>query len=163
MKKSYVIVPAVLLAVFLVFQQDFQRKRNQREKIQAAELAAVRAAEAEERDRLAREAADRTQQAVEERARKEREREEAKRRDFTSALERLNAAADAHAAAVDDLERQVAAAEQRASELRARQARAEEGAFELARQVELQRIDRRTAELEIQRATKLIFSRLLEQ
>src|SRR5688572_32603660 len=119
MNKSYIIVPAVLLAVFLVFQQDFQRKRSQRLKIEAAELAALRAEEADKRARLAREAADRTQQATAERDRKAREQAEAKRRDFTTALERLNAATDAHAAAVDDLERQVVASEQQVTHLRA--------------------------------------------
>ena len=161
--KSYFIVPAILLAGFLVFQIDFQRKREHLQRIVAAEAAAARQADdaaRAERQHLA--AADAARRA-EERAQREREREEAKRQEFDALLARIAGQASLHEKRAAALAASVFAAEQRLAVLRTQKEQTNREAFDLARSVELQRIDRRNAEIELQRMTRMLLAHVLHE
>ncbi len=162
MNKYYLIVPSALLAVFLVFERSFNRERTAAETIRAAEVATAKAAEeirlAELREKTADEARSRTAQ----REMEERDRAEKKRRDAEGALLAIESEATKHAAEAARLARETEALDRQLTDLRAQKQRAHEAAFALERQVEQGRIDRRNADLEIQRTTKMVAARLLE-
>ena len=160
--KVYIIVPCVLMAVFLVFELDFAKKRKEREAFVAAQLAAEKVEQEALRQQRQREAAEDTTRRNEERARREREREEAKRRDFEAMVAKAAADATAHAAIAEKLERDVAIAERELSDLRTGRDQMERDTFELAQRVERQRIERRSAEIDLQRTTQMVLARLLE-
>ena len=162
MNKYYAIIPCVLLAVFLVFQRDFQKRRNEEEKARTAGAALAQAARDDLRAKQKQKAEDDMRRRNEERETQERERAEKKRRDYETALQKIQTEADAHAAGVRQLAQESASLEQELAALRAQKRQTESAAFELARKVEEHRVERRTAEIEIQRTTKMVAARLAE-
>lgn len=160
MNRCYVIVPGALLSAFVLFEQDFAHRRKEEERAQAlATAAAQQAADAAraERERLA---AEEARKRGEERERTERERADKKRRDHDALIASLRTHADQRTAEADTLSGELAELTTQLADLRSRRERSEHEVFELARRVELQRIDRRSAELETQRATTLLATRL---
>jgi len=157
MKKwMYVISVGSMLAIFLVFYFSATKAHEEKEKQRIAmqkeaeakknaEKALIEAkarADAEKRQADAKAAADA----------KEAERIakwEAVGRDIQEATDKHKADADRYAKRAAELELQL-------TDLRANKERLNREAFELAKQVELGKINRRTAELEIQRITAMI-------
>lgn len=162
MNKYYLIVPAVLLAGFVGIERRFERQRAEEE---TARTAAARAAKIEEdRIRTERQAAAATelQQKNAERERQERERQEKKRLGLETALAHLQQQTATHeteaAKLAVDLERMAT----ELGELRKKRTEVDDEAFTLSREVTLQRVERRNAELELQRTTAMIALRLQE-
>jgi hypothetical protein len=162
MNKSYVIVPGALLVVFLGFERNFQQKRAHEETLRTALTDALKAEEEIQRAEKQRLAAADLQKRTADRGRQEQERADKKRREYESMIAQLTAQVDAQTADAENLAREVAALSERLAASRAKKDATEREAFELSRIVSLQRIDRRNAELEIQRSTAVVATRLSE-
>ena len=157
MKKwMYVISVGSMLAIFLVFFLSETKKHEEKERQRAIEVAARKKADDERKAEIeakARQDAEkRAAQRAAEEAKKEADRLakwEAVGREIQEATEKHNADADHFAKRAAELELQLSA-------LRTQKEQLNREAFELAKQVELGKINRRTAELEIQRITEMI-------
>jgi hypothetical protein len=157
MKKwMYVISVGSMLAIFLGFYFSETKKHEAKERQRAITVAAQKAAEdarkaaIEEAARA--DAAKRAAQRAADEAKKEADRIakwEAVGREVQEATDKHNADADRFAKRAAELELQLSA-------LRAQKEQLNREAFELAKQVELGKVNRRTAELEIQRITEMI-------
>lgn len=162
MNKTYIIVPVVLLAIFMVFYFNFSKEaeikeaaRIEREALEAEQKAAEkRAAEARAKEDADRRAAERDA----EEARKEAERRakwDAVGREIAEATQKYNAEADRYAKQAAQLEMQLL-------ELRNQKQKAAAEAFELQKQVGLAQIAKRNAEMEVQRMTEMVSRRAAE-
>lgn len=157
MKKwFYIIAPAAMLAVFSFFYVTHVKETREKDRIRKEEVAkqiaqeATRKAEIEEQARLdaAARAADREAKATE----KEAERIakwETEGREIQETTDEYNKAAD-------KLAREQSELEVKLDQLRKAKERANNEVLALAKQVELARIDKRNAELEIQRKTEMV-------
>jgi chromosome segregation ATPase len=156
MNKFYLIVPVVLLAGFIVIWNGAQKEMEAKEirkKEQAALAEAEKAAQKKKLDQQAEEDA-RKRQAEREKA--DREREEKKRKDYEDAMNTLRREIDMHTTEAAKLEKESLALEKQLSDLRTQKEKLNREAFELTRKVELAKIDRRNAEIEIQRTYEMV-------
>lgn len=160
MKKwMYLIFPGVMLGIFLVVYLSHKEKAEEKERVHIAEVAKQKA-EAEEKKKVA----------------EARAREDArKRQEERDAEERRKEAEKAAKQAADDKKvadqtteytakgaaaaKKVAALEIELDRLRKEKDKTSRETFDLAKQVELTRIARRNAELEIQRMTEMVARR----
>jgi hypothetical protein len=157
MKKwLYVISVGSMLAIFLVFYLSETKKHDERERQRAVEVAAKKKAEDERKagiEAAARaDAEKRANQRLADEAKKEADRVAkwaAEGQRIKDATDKANADADVSAKKAAQLELEL-------STLRTEKEKLNREAFELAKQVELGKIKRRTAELEIQRITAMI-------
>ncbi|MSU47263.1 MAG: hypothetical protein EXS42_09140 [Lacunisphaera sp.] len=162
MNKFYLIVPAMLLAVFAVLysgarkemvakqvaQHEAKVKAGAEEKIRKTAIEAAANAEARSRQ--------------EERAATDRARGEKKQRDYDDAMKKLKDEANGYAAQADMLAKEAASTEIQISLARSDKEKLSREALELAKQVEQAKIDRRSAELEIQRMIEIVGRKLNE-
>jgi len=160
MIRYYLIVPAALLGLFLVVERPADRLRRQREGERAEKVAADKTKADEERRGREKLAAKDLARRNAEREKQDQEKLEKKQRDHEAALANLESAAAKSFAEVAAVEREIAALEEKLTATRAAAEQHGQAAFALLRQVERQRVDRRNAELEIQRATKVVMLRL---
>ena len=157
MKKwMYVISVGSMLAIFLVFYLAETKKHAEKEAQRAIKVAADKKAEDDRKagiEAAARaDAEKRTAQRLADEAKKEADRVakwEAEGQKIQEATDKFNAQADQSA-------KKAAALELQLTTLRAEKEKLNREAFDLAKQVELGKINRRTAELEIQRITAMI-------
>ena len=163
MKKwMYLIFPSVMLAGFLVIYFSHKEKAEQKERAHIAQVAKEKA-EAEEKKKVA-------EAKAREDARKrqeERDAEEKKKADEKAAKQaaddkKVRDQTAEYTAKGDAAQKQVAALEIELDRLRKEKDKTNREAFELAKQVELTRIARRNAELEIQRMTEMMIRRAAE-
>jgi hypothetical protein len=162
MKKFYILVPLLLMVAFVVYYLSFSKSYQEAEARRAAEKARMEQVEVEkkqEAERIAKADAERrsAERAAEE-ARKDAERRqkwEAAGQALADETQKYNQEADRLAKEAADLEMQLL-------NLRNQKERAGREAFELARRVELARIAKRNAELEIQRMTEMVARRAAE-
>lgn len=156
MNKLYFFVPGLLLAVFagvyVMHSRDAAEKAATVAADETRRVEAERAARSEA-ERLAKEDADRrAAERLAEEKRKEDERRvkwEAASRQIADDTANYRAQAEKNAAEAKALENQL-------SELRAEKDRAGQAAFDLAKNVEAARIQKRNAELEIQRMVEAV-------
>ena len=160
MKKwMYVISVSTMLAIFLALYYAEANKIDLREKEAAAQAAAAKLADdAHKADIEAKARADAEKRSAErmaEEAKKEADKVakwEAEGKKIQDATDKYNAEADASAKQAADIEVQLGA-------LRATREKLNREAFDLAKLVEHAKIDRRTAEMEIQRTVEMISRR----
>lgn len=157
MKKwMYVISVGSMLAIFLGFYFSETKKHDEKERQRAITVAAQKATEdarkaaIEEAARA--DAAKRSAQRAAEEAKKEADRI-AK---WEAVGLEIEEATDKHKADADRYAKKSAQLELQLGTLRAEKEKLNREAFDLAKQVELGKINRRTAELEIQRITEMI-------
>lgn len=159
MKKFYIIAPLVLTIGFMFYYIDFSKRYEAEQVAVAIEQKQIEDAEIarkKENERMAKADADRrsAERAAEE-ARKDADRR-AKWEEQGAEIARSTAQYDADA---EKFSKQAADLEIQLLELRGRKEQASSEAFELAKRVELARIAKRNAELEIQRMTEMIARR----
>jgi chromosome segregation ATPase len=160
MNKFYLVVPAILLVGFFPLYRAASAKMTAAEEAKH-EQAAIAAKSEEARRReldLKAEADARTRQ--EERDAQERERDAKKKADYADAMRRLTEERETYAAEAAKFTAEVATLEKQLADLRAQKDAAAREAFELVRQVELPKIERRNAELEVQRTYAMVASRV---
>ncbi len=162
MNKSYLIVPIVLLAVFgflysgalkemdakAASQQAAADKRNAEEKKRKDEIEARATADAKKRQDE-REAADRAK-------------EEKKIREYEEGLKTLRDEAAKYSGEADKLSKEAADLEIQISQARTDKEKLNRETFDLAKEVEQTKINRRNAELEIQRMIDMVAKKLTD-
>lgn len=160
MKKwMYLIPPVVMLGLFTIVYLGHVEKTHEKEKAKAAQIAKEKA-ELDEKKKVAEakareDAKKRTEERDAEEAKKEKDRADKQAADdkkVRDATAESNAKADAFA-------KQAASLEIELDRLRKEKDKQNRESFEIAKQVELARITRRNAELEIQRITEMISKR----
>ena len=160
MNRPYLLVPGALLLAFGTYHHFEGATRERAEQVRAAQIAADKAADEARKLELKDQVEERNRQLAKERASEERARLEKKNRDFETALAQLATDTATHTTEIERLAHEAEAAEARIAALRAETEKAERAAFDLAKLVEERRIERRNAELEIQRAVKMVAARL---
>ena len=157
MKKwMYVISVGSMLAIFIVFYLSATKKHEEKERQHIAAAAAQKATKDAEKKRI-----EDVARADAEKRRQEREAADAKKEaDKVAKWEaegrKVQEATDKFNAEADKFAKQAAALELQLTSLRAEKEKLNREAFEQAKLVELGKINRRTAELEIQRITAMI-------
>ena len=160
MNKFYIIVPVVLLGVFLFFYNGALKEMAAREEQKKAQLAEAKATEDARRADIERKAAEDARKRQAEREAEERAKEAKKIKDYEDAMKQLKDEADKYAAEADGYQKETNALELQLNELRSTKEKTNREAFELAKQVELAKVNRRNAELEIQRMIEMVGSKV---
>jgi chromosome segregation ATPase len=160
MNKFYIIVPLVLLGVFIFFYRgaldDMARRDAEKARLAQIEKEKDDARRKEIEERAAADARKRQ----EEREAVERAKEEKKQREYNEGMRALTEEAERYIAEADRNAKEAADLEIQLGELRNQRDRVNREVFELAKQVELAKIDRRNAELEIQRMVDMVAQRV---
>lgn len=160
----YVLIPVVLFVAFLYApgvgynsaMKELEAK-NQRIK---AEKAAAKAAEDARRAEIERKATEDAKKRQEQRDAEERAKEVRKLKDYEDAMRQLRDEAAKYAAEADGFQKETNALELQLNELRSLKEKSNREVFELSKRVELAKVDRRNAELEIQRMVDMVAQRL---
>jgi len=156
MNKYYFIIPALLMGGFIFLYRGATDEMERKDKVHKAEVAAKVAAEEAHRvetEKIAQADAEKRQKQREE---EEKAKQAKKEKDYSDAMAKLKKETDGYAAEVDKLTKESAALETALIEGRALRDKTNRESFELAKQVELSKINRRSAELEIQRLIEMV-------
>jgi len=156
MNKFYIIVPIILLGVFIFFYRGALEDMARRD----AEKARLAQIEQEKEDQRRKEIEERAaadaRRRQEEREAAERAKEEKRQREYDEGMRLLAEEAARYTAEADKNTKEINELEIQLLELRNLRDKTNREAFELAKQVELAKIDRRNAELEIQRMVDMV-------
>jgi hypothetical protein len=160
MKKwMYLIFPSVMLAGFLVIYFSHAKEAEEKEARHIAQVAKEKS-EAEEKKKVAEtKAREDAKKRAEERDAEERKKEEEKAVKQAADDKKVRDATAEYTAKGQAAEKQGKELEAELDRLRKEKDKTSRETFELAKQVELARIARRNAELEIQRMTEMIAKR----
>jgi hypothetical protein len=163
MKKwMYLIFPGIMLAGFLVMYMGHKKAAEEKEQVAMAKATADKA----EADRKKKEAEQKARDDARKRQ-EEREAEEAKKEAEKAAKQAkddkmVRDQIAEFTAKADSAQKQLNGLEAELDRLRKEKDRVSRETFDLAKQVELARIERRNAELDIQRMTEMIVRRASE-
>lgn len=160
MNKSYVIVPAVLLAVFAFLYNGALNEMEAKEKARIAKVEAAAKVEADRKAEVEKKATAEALARQAERAAKEKENEEKKERAYQDAMNALKREADDYMVQTAKFNKEAAELEATLQQTRTSKERLTRDTLELAKQVELAKINRRSAELEIQRMFRMVSMKL---
>lgn len=160
MNKFYLIVPGAMLAVFCLYEQSFASRREAAALAEAKVNDAAKVKEGERLAALRQKTFAEAQARVEARDKEEHDRQEKRRLDAEAAVKTLNDETATHATAADQLAVEAAQLEAELNRLREKNQAAADSAVALARTVATARIERRSADLEVQRATTRVATRL---
>jgi len=160
MNKSYLIVPVILLAVFgFSYNSALKDMQAKEEANHAKAMEKKKAEDAHKAEVDARATAD-AKKHQEERDAEDRKKQEKKQADYDDAMKKLRDEANDYAAQVDKLGKEAADLEKQISDGRNEKERLNRETLELAKAVELAKINRRNAELEIQRMIDMVAKKL---
>ena len=157
MKKwMYVIFPSAMLGVFLFFYFAEAKDAELREK-KRVEMVAKQKTEDDERKRVIEEKARQdAEKRAAERAAEEKKKEDDKIAKWQAETKRIQDEIDKDTATGNRLAKEAADLEIQLDTLRKSKDKANRDAFDLLKQVELAKVARRNAELEVQRTTEMI-------
>jgi chromosome segregation ATPase len=160
----YVLIPAVLFVAFLYtpglgYKSAMQELQAKNERIKS-EKAAAKAAEDARRADIERKATEDAKKRQEQRDAEERAKEARKVKDYEDAMKQLRDEAAKYASEADGFQRDANALELQLNELRSLKEKTNREVFELSKQVELAKVGRRNAEIEIQRMVDMVAQRL---
>jgi membrane protein involved in colicin uptake len=157
MKKwMYVISVGSMLAIFLVLYFAETKKHDERERVRAAEVAKKKADEDARKAAIEAAAKADADKRAAQRAADEAKKEADRVAKWEAEGQKIKDATDKYNAEADRSARKAAALELQLTDLRAQKEKLNREAFDLTKQVELGKINRRTAEMEIQRITAMI-------
>lgn len=160
----YVLLPLVLMLAFLFTPGAgyFSSMKELEEKSRrvAAEKAAAKAAEDARRLEIERKAQEDSKKRQEQRDAEDRAKEQRRIKEYDDAMKQLRDEAAKYAAEADAFQKEANALELQLNELRTTKEKTNREVFELAKQVELAKVNRRNAELEIQRMVDMVAQRL---
>jgi hypothetical protein len=162
MKRSYYIVPIVLLALFggLYWQHMGEMDRKlAAQKAEQARVQAIEDAKKKEAERKAREDADKRIAEREAAEKKKEDDREAKRK---ADIDKIKSETERYNKQLADLNKEGAKLEKELSDLRAEKEKLGRDAFEASKKVELALIDKRNAELQVQRMAEMVAKRANE-
>lgn len=159
MNKYYFIVPAILLGVFVFFYRGALEEMNIKEQTHLAKLAADKAIEDARRSEVEKRAQADAEARQKQRDEEDRIKQEKKENDYLDAMAKLKKEADGYKAEADKLAKESSESEIALLNGRILRDKTSREAFELSKQVELAKINRRNAELEIQRLIEMVGSK----
>jgi|SRR5687768_15259040 len=163
MKKwMYIIFPSIMLAGFLVIYFSHKEKAEAKERAHI-ELVAKEKAAAEEKKKVAEaKARDDARKRQEERDAEEKKKQDEKAAKQAADDKKVRDQTAEYTAKADTAAKQVSNLESELDRLRKEKDQTSRETFDLAKQVELARIARRNAEMEIQRMTEMVARRAAE-
>lgn len=160
----YIIAPLVLLLVFLFTPGSGYFAAQKKIAAKVAALEAKQEEERAEADRKRKEieakAAEDARDRQAKRDAEERARIEKREREYQDVIDKLNKDITEFSSEADKFAKEAADLDIELAKLRARKEQAAREAFELAKQVELAKINRRNAEIDIQRMVEMVAQRL---
>jgi hypothetical protein len=162
MNKSYVIVPAVLLAVFAVLYTGARKEMEAKHQAQIEAKAKVDETDRIRKAEIDRRATEDAKRRQDEQAAANKAKEDKKQRDYDDAMKKLKDEANDYATQADKLAKEAADLEIQISQARTDKERLNRETLEFSKQIELAKINRRTAELEIQRMIEIVGRKLNE-
>lgn len=156
MNKYYFIVPTILLVGFIFLYRGATAEMNRKAEIQLAQKNADKAAEDARKlevEKIAQADAEKRQKAREE---DEKAKLLKKEKDYNDAMAKLKHESDGYSSEADKLAKEAADLEIALINGRILRDKTSRESFELSKQVELAKINRRNAELEIQRLIEMV-------
>lgn len=156
MNRSYLIVPAILLALFGFVYWQHSQEADAREARREAVIAKQKADEQAKKDAADRKAKEDADRRAEEHRKEEEAKDKARKEKYDAETQKIKTETAKYNADTDAATKKAAALEQELASLRAKKEKTNHEAFELTKQVELAQIDKRNAELEVQRMTDMI-------
>jgi hypothetical protein len=160
MNKSYFIVPVILLAVFGFFYNGSLKEMKAKEEAHQQEVARLKAEDAKHKKEIEDKATADAQKRQDEREAADRAKEEKKVRDYEDAMKALKDETAKYATEADKLAKDAADLEIQLSQARTQRETLNRETFDLAKQVEQTKINRRNAEIEIQRVIEIAGKKL---
>ena len=152
----YVIFPAAMLGIFLAFYFSAAKKAELKEQQHAAEIAKQKADETEKKRIAEDKARADAEKRAGERAAEEAKKEADKIAKWQGDSKRIQDDTDKSFADADKYQKEVARLEIELDTIRKAKDKASREAFDLLKQVERSKVDRRNAEIEIQRLTEMV-------
>ncbi len=156
MNKFYFGIPLVLLAAFIFVYRGAVEKMEHKEAEQKRIVAEAKAAEDAHRKEMEAIAQKDALKRQQEREAEERAKADKRERDYQDAMRKLKEEADGYSAEADRFAKNAAELEIKLGEARILKEKTTRDLFELQKQVELAKIQRRNAELEIQRMVEMV-------
>ncbi|MBL9214868.1 MAG: hypothetical protein JNG83_05285 [Opitutaceae bacterium] len=162
MNKSYVIVPIVLLAVFGFFYNVASKEMKAKEDARIAAAAKLKKEEEDRKRVIEEKATADAKKRQDEREAADAAKEKKKQQDYEDALKKLRDETADYASQADRLNKEANGLELQISQGRTDRERLNRESLALAKEVELAKINRRNAELEIQRMIEMLSKKLNE-
>ena len=156
MNKFYFIIPVVLLGGFIFLYRGAVDEMNIKEAATKAQIAAAKAEEDAHRHEVEQKAIVDAEKRQKEREKEESAKQAKKEKDYNDAMAKLKHETDGYAAESSKLTKDVADLEVALTNGRTLRDKTSLESFELSKQVELSKINRRRAELEIQRLIEMV-------
>ncbi|MBA3850419.1 MAG: hypothetical protein C0502_10565 [Opitutus sp.] len=156
----YVLLPAILLAAFLFtpgtgYFSSMQQLAEKHKRV-AAEKAAAKAADDARRADIEKKAAEDAKRRQEQREAEEKAKEQKKVKEHEDAMKQLRDETAKYTAEADAYQKETNSLELQLNDLRNQKEKSNREVFELSKQVELAKVSRRNAELEIQRMVDIV-------
>jgi chromosome segregation ATPase len=160
MNKSYLIVPVILLAIFGFSYNGALKDMQAKEDANHAKAAAKKAEDDKHKAEVEAKATADAKKHQEERDAEDRKKQEKKQADYDDAMKKLRDEANDYVAQAEKFGKEAADLELQISQGRNEKERLTRETLELAKAVELAKISRRNAELEIQRMVDMVGKKL---
>lgn len=152
---TYLLVPGIMFAIFIFFYLGAVKEMDKKAADKAAKVAAEAKADADRKAEIERKAVEDAEKRQKERdaadAKKAQEKEEA----YQKVMTQLKTETDDYNAQADKLAKEAADLEISISQTRTNKEKLNRETFDLAKEVELAKINRRNAEIEIQRMVEV--------
>jgi colicin import membrane protein len=160
MNKHYIIWPVVMIALFVAYFMRFEKEFTVKEAARIAETQRVEAEKAAEKKRLQDQAAIENKKQSDLKAQEEAEKIAKRKAEQDRKDQAVRDDTAARVAEINAMAKEKGMLEAKLAETRRARLKAEADAFDAARSVELAKIERRTIELEIQRAAGLVAAKV---
>ncbi|MBI3884683.1 MAG: hypothetical protein HY302_02985 [Opitutae bacterium] len=162
MNKFYLIIPGTLLGVFLFFYNGALKEMKAKEVAAQVEKDRKNAEEAVRKAEIEKKATEDATERQRKRDEEDRAKEEKKRHDYQEIINVLTRDVNSNTAATDKYAKEAADLELQINAQRNRKEKLNTETFDLAKQVERAKIERRNAELEIQRMVEMVAKKVGE-
>jgi chromosome segregation ATPase len=162
MNRIYIVLPVVLMAVFAFFYSGAAKDAEVKEQAKRTEEAKKKEAENVKKRELEEKAKVDAEKRTAERVQEDLKREADRVARYQAAVKRIQDDIDRYNSDVDLNTKLVAKLEKEIADMRARREKEGRESFDLVKRVELAKIQRRNAELEIQRYTEMIVRKAAE-
>lgn len=156
MNKFYFIVPALLLGGFIFLYRGASAEMKLKEETVLAQRKAEKAAEDARRAEVEKIAQADAEKRQREREKEELAKQEKKEKDYRDGMAKLKKETDGYLAEADKLAKEAAELEIALVNGRTLRDKTNRESFEISKQMELAKINRRSAELEIQRLIEMV-------
>jgi hypothetical protein len=160
MNKSYFLVPIVLLAVFAFLYRGATKEMEIKQATQQAELDKKKAEEKKHKEEIDARAAADAKKHQEIREAEDKAKADKKEAEYQKVLKDLKDETVKYSTEADKLSKEAADLEIQISQARTDKEKLNRDTFDLAKQVEQEKINRRNAELEIQRMMEMVATKL---